>query len=48
MTRLEEERLAFEFSDEWRVFKFDEHHDYRTESAIYAHCQGKGLISECS
>jgi hypothetical protein len=29
MTRLEEKRLAFEFSDEWRVFKFDEHHDYR-------------------
>ncbi len=29
MTRIEEERLAFEFGEQWNIFKFDEHHDYR-------------------
>jgi hypothetical protein len=29
MTRFEEEYLAFEFGDRWRVFKLDEHQDYR-------------------
>ncbi len=29
MTRIEEEYLAFEFGDRWRVFKLDEHRDYR-------------------
>jgi len=28
-TRIEEGRLAFEFSDNWRVFKLDDHRDYR-------------------
>ena len=29
MIRIEVERLAFEFSEQWSAFKFDEHHDYR-------------------
>ncbi|MDM8562499.1 hypothetical protein QUF54_04015 [Candidatus Marithioploca araucensis] len=29
MTRIEEGYLAFEFGDRWRVFKLDEHRDYR-------------------
>jgi len=28
-TRFEEEYLAFEFGDRWRILKLDEHHDYR-------------------
>lgn len=29
MTRIEEERLVFEFGEQWNAFKFDGHHDYR-------------------
>jgi len=29
MTRIEEGDLAFDFGDRWRVFKLDEHRDYR-------------------
>jgi hypothetical protein len=29
MTRIEEGYLAFEFGERWRVFKLDEHRDYR-------------------
>jgi hypothetical protein len=28
-TRIEEGRLAFEFGDNWQVFKLDDHRDYR-------------------
>lgn len=29
MTRIEEGNLAFEFGDQWNIFKLDEHRDYR-------------------
>ena len=29
MTRIEEGFLAFEFDNHWRIFKLDEHRDYR-------------------
>ena len=44
MTRLEEERLAFEFNDEWRVCKLDEHRDYRRGIARIDHAKAVDFL----
>lgn len=44
MTRIEEGYLLFEFGDKWRVFKFDEHPDYKKISDIVNGTKGVDFV----